>query len=99
MYFDFLYSGQEKAQNEPAIGDEFSLDIPNISNELVVSGHLGKKHEEGWDIIFVYGDMIYRHMREPANQDLNDKLEKHWIETLEQQSVKDFFFFKLSPRN
>lgn len=41
---------------------------------------------------FVYGDIIHRHMRELANQDLNDKLEKHWIETLEQQSVKEFFF-------
>lgn len=52
----------------------------------------------GIPMLFVYGDMIYRHMRELANQDLNDRLEKHWIGTLEQQSVRDFFF-KLSPRN
>lgn len=46
----------------------------------------------GIPMLFVYDDMIYRHMRELANQDLNDRLEKHWIGTLEQQSVRDFFF-------
>lgn len=46
----------------------------------------------GIPMFFVCSDMVYRHMRELANQDLNDKLEKHWIGILEQQSVRDFFF-------
>lgn len=88
-----MYSGQEKTPNGPAIGDEVSLDIPNISNELVVSGHLGKKHEEGWDTnvfrVQWYGLQAYERAGKPRfKRQIRETLDRNFRTAIS----KGFFF-------